>query len=70
MQKREEKKKHNQFVALGVDSVALRHTLVYVWETLVNISQLINKFNANKCKIYNITFMKHKRVEMFFTLDP
>ena len=25
---------HNQYVVLGVDSVALRHTLVYVWETL------------------------------------
>ena len=28
------KKKLNQFVALGVVSVALRHTLVYVWKTL------------------------------------
>ena len=28
-------KKLNQFVALDVDSVALRHTLVYAWETLV-----------------------------------
>ena len=26
--------KRNQFVVLSVDSVALRHTLVYVWETL------------------------------------
>ena len=24
----------NQFVAFDVDSVALRHTMVYVWETL------------------------------------
>ena len=28
------KKKDNQFVALNVDSVAPRHTMVYVWETL------------------------------------
>ena len=27
-------KKRNQFVALDVDSMALRHTLVYGWETL------------------------------------
>ena len=27
--------KRNQFVALGVESVALRPTLVYVWETLI-----------------------------------
>ena len=25
---------HNEFVALSVDSIVLRHTLVYVWETL------------------------------------
>ena len=28
------KKKRYQFVTLGVDSVALHHMLVYVWETL------------------------------------
>jgi hypothetical protein len=31
------KKKQNQFVALVVVTVALRHTLVYVWETLVGL---------------------------------
>ena len=32
------KKKRNQFVVLDVDSVALRHTLVYVWETLKSVT--------------------------------
>ena len=30
----EKKKRQNQFVALDVDCVAPRHTMVYVWETL------------------------------------
>lgn len=29
-------KKWIQLMLLGLDSVALRHTLVYVWETLIN----------------------------------
>jgi hypothetical protein len=36
---KKELKKQKEFVALGVHSVALRHTLVYVWETLLNWSQ-------------------------------
>ena len=32
--KKEKKRKQDQFVALGVHSAALRHTLVYRWETL------------------------------------
>ena len=31
---RYKKKRQNQSVALDVDSVAPRHTMVYVWETL------------------------------------
>ena len=31
---KKEKKRQNQFVALDVDSVAPRHTMVYVWERL------------------------------------
>ena len=30
----QKKKVHNQFVELSVDSVALCHTLVYVWVTM------------------------------------
>ena len=31
---------HNQFVVLGDDYVALRHTLFYVWETRLLVCDL------------------------------
>ena len=37
--KSQKKKKRNQFVALGVDSVALHHTFVYVLEILIHIRE-------------------------------
>ena len=37
------KKKRYQFVTLGVDSVALHHTLVYVWETLQGDDSMKNQ---------------------------
>ena len=45
---KKQKQKRNQFVALDVDSVALRHTMVYVWETLKRDADILTN-TVKKC---------------------